>query len=119
VKGSDPQEAAKDDKKEVASMRRIMLLVTVGLVMALMMAFGAGAAFADRGGGGTSRATRRVAMLAAVLAAQVVAKAVGANLSTYQGRTRRNLSLEKMRVAGTAPFDTATFREFLYFQVLG
>jgi hypothetical protein len=29
-----------------------MLLVTVGLVMALMMAFGAGAAFADRGGGG-------------------------------------------------------------------
>jgi hypothetical protein len=53
-------------------MRRIMLLVTVGLVMALMMAFGAGAAFADRGGGGTSRATRRVAMLAAVLAAQVV-----------------------------------------------
>ncbi len=33
-------------------MRRIMLLVTVGLVMAAMMAFGAGAAFADKGGGG-------------------------------------------------------------------
>ncbi len=32
--------------------KRILLLVTVALVMALMMAFGAGAAFADKGGGG-------------------------------------------------------------------